>query len=117
MDAAGEAEARYLPEDSRTVDDADEDLASAVRQLREFIPGIGARAATTIKRMYRDDLGRFQEFKAQGELWVAPLLLSAQKHRQPASVSGSGSHIPQGRLQLRQRCLRPEWLFKLNLSP
>lgn len=43
------------------------DLDAAVQQLREFIPGIGDRAATTIKRMYRDDLGRFKEFKAQGE--------------------------------------------------
>lgn len=60
-------------------DDADVDLASAVRQLREFIPGIGARAATTIKRMYRDDLGRFQEFKAQGELWH----LSAAERPEP----------------------------------
>lgn len=66
LDSARDSEAQYLSEDSRDADDADVDLASAVRQLREFIPGIGARAATTIKRMYRDDLGRFQEFKAQG---------------------------------------------------
>ncbi|XP_055988823.1 transcription termination factor 1 [Sorex fumeus] len=46
--------------------DSDVDLGSAVRQLQEFIPNISARAATTIKRMYRDDLGRFKEFKAQG---------------------------------------------------
>lgn len=45
------------------------DLDAAVRQLQEFIPSIKDRAATTIKRMYRDDLGRFKEFKAQGELW------------------------------------------------
>lgn len=60
---ARDSEARHLSEDS---EGADVDLASAVRQLREFIPGIGERAATTIKRMYRDDLGRFKEFKAQG---------------------------------------------------
>ncbi|XP_027983035.2 transcription termination factor 1 [Eptesicus fuscus] len=66
LDSTRDSEAQYLSEDSRDADDADVDLASAVRQLREFIPGIGARAATTIKRMYRDDLGRFQEFKAQG---------------------------------------------------
>lgn len=66
LDSARDSEAQYLSGDSRDADDADVDLASAVRQLREFIPGIGARAATTIKRMYRDDLGRFQEFKAQG---------------------------------------------------
>ncbi|XP_036185157.1 transcription termination factor 1 [Myotis myotis] len=66
LDSARDAEVRSLSEDLGDADDADVDLASAVRQLREFIPGIGARAATTIKRMYRDDLGRFQEFKAQG---------------------------------------------------
>ena len=44
------------------------DLGSAVKQLQEFIPDIKERAATTIKRMYRDDLQRFKEFKAQGEL-------------------------------------------------
>ena len=42
-------------------------MESAVKQLQEFIPNIKDRAATTIKRMYRDDLGRFKEFKAQGE--------------------------------------------------
>ncbi|XP_048201420.1 transcription termination factor 1 [Perognathus longimembris pacificus] len=47
-------------------EDWDVDLDSAVRQLQEFIPDISGRAATTIKRMYRDDLGRFREFKAQG---------------------------------------------------
>lgn len=66
LDSARDSEAQYLSEDLKDADDADVDLASAVRQLREFIPGIGARAAATIKRMYRDDLGRFQEFKAQG---------------------------------------------------
>lgn len=47
------------------------DLGSAVRQLQEFIPNIRDRADTTIKRMYRDDLGRFKEFKAQGEASIA----------------------------------------------
>ncbi|XP_036117176.1 transcription termination factor 1 [Molossus molossus] len=66
LESAKDSEARYLSEDSRDSDDADVDLASAVKQLQEFIPGIEDRAATTIKRMYRDDLGRFKEFKAQG---------------------------------------------------
>ncbi|XP_036892452.1 transcription termination factor 1 [Sturnira hondurensis] len=55
-----------LSEDSKDSDAAGVDLDAAVQQLREFIPSIGERAATTIKRMYRDDLGRFKEFKAQG---------------------------------------------------
>ncbi|XP_054440801.1 transcription termination factor 1 [Pteronotus mesoamericanus] len=66
LESAKDSETRYLSEDSRDSDDADVDLDSAVKQLREFIPGIEERAATTIKRMYRDDLGRFKEFKAQG---------------------------------------------------
>lgn len=37
-----------------------------MRQLREFIPDIQERAATTIRHMYQDDLGGFKEFKAQG---------------------------------------------------
>nr|XP_023400560.1 LOW QUALITY PROTEIN: transcription termination factor 1 [Loxodonta africana] len=56
----------YLSDDSRDSDDSDVDLGSAVEKLREFIPGIKERAATTIKRMYRDDFERFKEFKAQG---------------------------------------------------
>ncbi|XP_013008918.2 transcription termination factor 1 isoform X1 [Cavia porcellus] len=52
--------------DGRDPDDEDVDLHSAVRQLQEFIPDIKERAATTIKRMYRDDLERFKEFKEQG---------------------------------------------------
>ncbi|XP_006834958.1 PREDICTED: transcription termination factor 1 [Chrysochloris asiatica] len=55
-----------LSEDSRNSDDSDVDLGSAVKQLQEFIPNIKERAATTIKRMYRDDLERFKEFKAEG---------------------------------------------------
>ncbi|KAM8803963.1 transcription termination factor 1 isoform 1-T3 [Rhynchonycteris naso] len=66
LESAKDSDTRYLSEDSRDWEEADGDLASAVRQLREFVPGIGERAATTIKRMYRDDLGRFKEFKAQG---------------------------------------------------
>lgn len=42
------------------------DLDHAVKELREFIPDIGHRAAATVKRMYRDDLQRFREFRAQG---------------------------------------------------
>ncbi|XP_066222906.1 transcription termination factor 1 [Saccopteryx leptura] len=66
LESAKDSDTRYLSEDSRDWEEASVDLESAVRQLREFIPGIGERAATTIKRMYRDDLGRFKEFKAQG---------------------------------------------------
>lgn len=63
---AGSNESRYLAEHSQDSVDSDVDLGSAVRQLQEFIPNIRDRADTTIKRMYRDDLGRFKEFKAQG---------------------------------------------------
>lgn len=68
LEVATGSETRYLPEESRDLGDSDVDLDSAVKQLQEFIPDIKERAATTIKRMYRDDLGRFKEFKAQGEL-------------------------------------------------
>lgn len=68
LELAEDAATKYLSEDSRASGDPDVDLDSAVRQLQEFIPDIKDRAATTIKRMYRDDLGRFKEFKAQGEL-------------------------------------------------
>ncbi|XP_024618358.1 transcription termination factor 1 isoform X2 [Neophocaena asiaeorientalis asiaeorientalis] len=66
LESAKDPETKYLSEDSRDSDNSDVDLDSAVRQLQEFIPDIKERAATTIKRMYRDDLGRFKEFKAQG---------------------------------------------------
>lgn len=66
LELAKESEPRYLSEDSRDSGDSDVDLGSAVKQLQEFIPDIKERAATTIKRMYRDDLQRFKEFKAQG---------------------------------------------------
>ncbi|XP_047380656.1 transcription termination factor 1 isoform X2 [Sciurus carolinensis] len=62
----GDSTARCSGEAGRDSGDSDVDLDSAVRQLQEFIPDIKDRAATTIKRMYRDDLGRFKEFKAQG---------------------------------------------------
>lgn len=65
--SAKDSIAKYLSEDSRDSEDPEVDLESAVKQLQEFIPDIKDRAATTIKRMYRDDLGRFKEFKAQGE--------------------------------------------------
>lgn len=68
LELARDPETKYLSEDSRDSGVSDVDLDSAVRQLQEFIPDIKERAATTIKRMYRDDLGRFKEFKAQGEL-------------------------------------------------
>uniref|UniRef100_A0A4W2DZ93 Transcription termination factor 1 n=1 Tax=Bos indicus x Bos taurus TaxID=30522 RepID=A0A4W2DZ93_BOBOX len=64
--SAKDSVAKYLSEDSRDSEDPEVDLESAVKQLQEFIPDIKDRAATTIKRMYRDDLGRFKEFKAQG---------------------------------------------------
>ncbi|ELV12673.1 Transcription termination factor 1 [Tupaia chinensis] len=66
LQLARDSETNDLSEDSRDSGDSDVDLDSAVKQLQEFIPDIRERAATTIKRMYRDDLGRFKEFKAQG---------------------------------------------------
>ncbi|XP_008561853.1 PREDICTED: transcription termination factor 1 isoform X1 [Galeopterus variegatus] len=63
LESTKDSEVRYLSEDS---DDSDVDLHYAVKQLQKFIPDIKERAPTTIKRMYRDDLGRFKEFKAQG---------------------------------------------------
>ncbi|XP_037653987.1 transcription termination factor 1 [Choloepus didactylus] len=66
LESAKDSETKYLSEDSGDSDDSDVDLDSAIKQLQEFIPDIKERAATTIKRMYRDDLGRFKEFKAQG---------------------------------------------------
>lgn len=65
LESASNSATRYVSED-RDSDESDVDLGSAVRQLQEFIPDIQDRAATTIRRMYRDDLGRFKEFKAQG---------------------------------------------------
>lgn len=66
VESARDSEAKLSSEEPRDSDGSDVDLDSAVRQLQEFIPSIRERAATTIKRMYRDDLGRFKEFKAQG---------------------------------------------------
>ncbi|XP_012663658.1 transcription termination factor 1 [Otolemur garnettii] len=66
LESAKDSETKHLSEDWRDASDSDVDLDSAVKQLQEFIPNIKERAATTIKRMYRDDLGRFKEFKAQG---------------------------------------------------
>lgn len=76
LESAKDPETKYLSEDSRDSDNSDVDLDSAVRQLQEFIPDIKERAATTIKRMYRDDLGRFKEFKAQGKLVELEYLLN-----------------------------------------
>lgn len=72
VECARDAESRPLSEGPQESGDSDVDLSSAVdlgsavKQLQEFIPDIKDRAATTIRRMYRDDLVRFQEFKAQG---------------------------------------------------
>ncbi|XP_045419648.1 transcription termination factor 1 isoform X2 [Lemur catta] len=66
LESAKDSETKYFCDDLRNSGDSDVDLDSAVKQLQEFIPNIQERAATTIKRMYRDDLGRFKEFKAQG---------------------------------------------------
>ncbi|XP_052037956.1 transcription termination factor 1 isoform X2 [Apodemus sylvaticus] len=66
LESASNSATRYVSEDRSDSDESDVDLGSAVRQLQEFIPDIRQRAATTIRRMYRDDLGRFKEFKAQG---------------------------------------------------
>ncbi|XP_039767711.1 transcription termination factor 1 isoform X2 [Ornithorhynchus anatinus] len=51
---------------SEDVEDFDFDMETAVKQLEEFIPDIKEKAEGTIKQMIRDDLQRFQEFKAQG---------------------------------------------------
>ncbi|XP_012577044.1 PREDICTED: transcription termination factor 1 isoform X2 [Condylura cristata] len=74
-------------DDSRASDgpDVDVGLDSATRQLQEFIPSIKDRAATTIKRMYRDDLGRFKEFKAQG-IENADKLLYTDRYPEEKSV-------------------------------
>jgi transcription termination factor 1 len=72
LESAGDSETRPFSEDWRDSEDSEVDLDFAVKQLQEFIPDIRERAPTTIKRMYRDDLGRFKEFKAQGELWQVP---------------------------------------------
>ncbi|XP_051022415.1 transcription termination factor 1 [Acomys russatus] len=66
LESASNSATRYVSEDREDCDDSEVDLGSAVRQLQEFIPHIQERAPGTIKRMYRDDLGRFKEFKAQG---------------------------------------------------
>uniref|UniRef100_A0A2K5QHL9 Transcription termination factor 1 n=1 Tax=Cebus imitator TaxID=2715852 RepID=A0A2K5QHL9_CEBIM len=66
VESAEDPETRSLSEDLGDADDSDADLGSAVRQLQEFIPNIKDRATSTIRRMYRDDLDRFKEFKAQG---------------------------------------------------
>ncbi|KAL1785731.1 transcription termination factor 1 isoform X1 [Sigmodon hispidus] len=66
LESASDPITRCVSEDGRESDESDVDLGFAVRQLQEFIPDIQERAATTIRRMYRDDLGRFKEFKAQG---------------------------------------------------
>ncbi|CAH6788813.1 Ttf1 [Phodopus roborovskii] len=66
LESVSNSATRYVSEDGRDSDESDVDLGSAVRQLQEFIPDIQERAATTIRRMYRDDLERFREFKAQG---------------------------------------------------
>ncbi|XP_020017176.1 transcription termination factor 1 isoform X2 [Castor canadensis] len=66
LESAGDSETRPFSEDWRDSEDSEVDLDFAVKQLQEFIPDIRERAPTTIKRMYRDDLGRFKEFKAQG---------------------------------------------------
>ncbi|XP_023556236.1 transcription termination factor 1 isoform X2 [Octodon degus] len=65
VELAGES-VRLESEDGRDSDHSDVDLHAAVRQLQEFIPDIKQRAATTIKRMYHDDLERFKEFREQG---------------------------------------------------
>ncbi|XP_009002773.4 transcription termination factor 1 [Callithrix jacchus] len=66
VESAEDSKTRYLSENLGDADDSDADLGSAVRQLQEFIPNIKDRATSTIRRMYRDDLDRFKEFKAQG---------------------------------------------------
>ncbi|XP_011824941.1 PREDICTED: transcription termination factor 1, partial [Mandrillus leucophaeus] len=82
VETAEDSETRYLYADSGDADDSDADLGSAVRQLQEFIPNIKDRATSTIKRMYRDDLERFKEFKAQAPL-ITFLLTSGRNIARP----------------------------------
>ncbi|XP_074150043.1 transcription termination factor 1 [Sminthopsis crassicaudata] len=61
-----EAEDSDLENMSEDLIDLDVDLETAVTKLQEFIPNVKERAPGTVKRMYRDDLKRFQQFKEQG---------------------------------------------------
>ncbi|XP_023350083.1 transcription termination factor 1 isoform X2 [Sarcophilus harrisii] len=61
-----EAEDSDLENMSEDLLDLDVDLDTAVKKLQEFIPNVKERAPGTVKRMYRDDLKRFQQFKEQG---------------------------------------------------
>ncbi|XP_036607130.1 transcription termination factor 1 [Trichosurus vulpecula] len=61
-----EADNSDLENLSESLIDLDVDLDTAVKKLQEFIPNVKERAPATIKRMYRDDLKRFQQFKEQG---------------------------------------------------
>ncbi|XP_043845591.1 transcription termination factor 1 isoform X2 [Dromiciops gliroides] len=61
-----EADDSDLENLSEDLTDLDVDLEGAVKKLQEFIPNVKERAAATVKRMYRDDLKRFQQFKEQG---------------------------------------------------
>ncbi|XP_051836177.1 transcription termination factor 1 [Antechinus flavipes] len=61
-----EAEDSDLENMSEDLIDLDVDLDTAVKKLQEFIPNVKERAPGTVKRMYRDDLKRFQQFKEQG---------------------------------------------------
>ncbi|XP_074066944.1 LOW QUALITY PROTEIN: transcription termination factor 1 [Macrotis lagotis] len=63
LEEADDSDLENLSED---LIDLDVDLETAVKKLQEFIPNVKERAATTVKRMYRDDLKRFQQFKEQG---------------------------------------------------
>ncbi|XP_077904646.1 transcription termination factor 1 isoform X3 [Ictidomys tridecemlineatus] len=92
----GDSTARCLSEEQRESGDSDVDLDSAVRQLQEFIPDIKDRAATTIKRMYRDDLGRFKEFKAQGKGIARPWKLVYYRAKKMFDVNNYKGRYSQG---------------------
>ncbi|KAK2499385.1 hypothetical protein MC885_010474 [Smutsia gigantea] len=99
LELAKDSETKYLSEDSRASGDSDVDLDSAVRQLQEFIPDIKDRAATTIKRMYRDDLGRFKEFKAQGKGIARPWKLVYYRAKKMFDVNNYKGRYSKGDME------------------
>nr|XP_030694335.1 transcription termination factor 1 isoform X7 [Globicephala melas] len=112
LESAKGPETKYLSEDSRDSDNSDVDLDSAVRQLQEFIPDIKERAATTIKRMYRDDLGRFKEFKAQGKGIARPWKLVYYRAKKMFDVNNYKGRYSKGdteKLKIYQSLHGNDW--------
>ncbi|XP_073662837.1 transcription termination factor 1 isoform X7 [Tursiops truncatus] len=112
LESAKDPETKYLSEDSRDSDNSDVDLDSAVRQLQEFIPDIKERAATTIKRMYRDDLGRFKEFKAQGKGIARPWKLVYYRAKKMFDVNNYKGRYSKGdteKLKIYQSLHGNDW--------